>query len=220
MAKEIQASYQPGRTVYALIFNATGSVYSSATLSFVTYSATDYANYVVSLSEVALNAGIYFGNMPAVSPGVYSIIARDQTGGSTAASDPVIACGDLQWNGSAVASVADAVTSGQFSQVAPLRIARGVAVTAFPFKLVSSADHVTPFTSGTVSGQISRDGGSFGPLAAPSITELGLGWYRANLTSGDLLANTIALTFSAANAGGGTSDARDFAFVLQRTSGQ
>jgi hypothetical protein len=93
-------------------------------------------------------------------------------------------------------------------------------VTNFPFKMVSSLDHVTPFVSGVVSGQISKDGGAFGPLASGIINEIGLGWYRTTLVSGDLLCNTAALSFSAVGISGGTADQRDFSLVLQRTSGQ
>jgi hypothetical protein len=130
--------------------------------------------------------------------------------------------GDLEWNGTYVTPLSDLATSGQLGQIGPLRIARGTMLQNFQFKLVSSADHLTAFTSGVVSGQIARDGGTtFGPLQSGSFFEIGLGWYGLSaLTSGDLLANTAALVITANGISGGTSDQRDFAFVLQRTSGQ
>ena len=91
----------------------------------------------------------------------------------------------------------------------------------FPIYLVSATDHVTPFVSGVISGQISRDGGAFGALQSGAFTEIGLGTYKLQaLTSGDILCNTAALVFTGTGISGGTSDPRVFTLLLQRTSGQ
>ncbi len=114
----------------------------------------------------------------------------------------------------------DLATSGQLSLVSPVKIFRGEQILKFPFKLVSSIDHATSFTSGVCSGQISRDGGTFGALQSGAFSEVGLGWYYVQaLTSGDLLANTASLVFTANGISGGTSDQRDFGFILQKSSG-
>ena len=147
------------------------------------------------------------------------MVGKQQLAGTPAQTDPTIGVGDYNWNGSQVVPLSDLATSGQIGQIAPLKIYRGQQILNFPFRMVSSADHVTPFVSGVVSGQISRDGGAFGVLQSGAISEIGLGFYKTTLTSGDLTANTVALTFSANGISGGTADTRDFSMVLQRSSG-
>lgn len=221
MAGEIQASFQTGKTVYARIWNRTGSIYNTGTTAFETYNPANYANYPVSLSEQGSSA-MYIGTFPVAiaTGGVFSIQACQQIGGSPAQSDPIVAVGDIQWNGAATIPLSDLITSGQLSQLSPIKIARGVQVRDFKFYLVSSLDHVTPFLSGTVSGQINRDNGTWGVLAGSGIVEEGNGFYRTTLTSGDLLCNTASLLFIGANATGGNSDPRPFSLVTQKTSGQ
>lgn len=223
MAAEIQAPGPgTGRTLYSVIRNRIGQIWntSGGTGAFESYNNTFYTDYAISLSEQGGN-NYYVGTFPpAITPGLYNISAHQQLGGSPAQTDPRVATGTEQWNGSVLLPLSDLATSGQLGQIAPIRLARGVAVSGFPFKLVSSADHVTNFVSGVVSGQISRDGGSFGALQSGAFTEIGLGWYRTNLTSGDLLANQVALIFTANGVSGGQADQRDFALLLQRTSGQ
>ena len=86
--------------------------------------------------------------------------------------------------------------------------------------LKSSADHVSPFLSGQCSGQISKDGGAFVPMQSGIFTEIGQGFYKTTLTSGDTLANSLALLFNAVNLSGGQSDPLPMAILTQRTSGQ
>lgn len=224
MANEI-AGKGPGtgRTCYFTIRDRTGQIWNGS--AFEAYLTANYLNYDIALTEQGTASNFYVGTFPStISPGVYSIEAKQQAGGSVAETDVTWGTETYQWNGSATAPLSDTATSGQVGQVVPLRLARGIAVSGFPFKLVSSADHVTPFTSGIVSGQVSRDGGAFGALqsgvAVAAYAEIGRGFYRINLTSGDLLATTVALSFSAVGVSGGAADQRDFTLVLQRTSGQ
>lgn len=223
MANEIQFNYSANAAqTYFQVRNSVGQVWSTATSAFVAYATADIANYSVNATQQGSASGYYAGNFPsAIVPGVYAITAKNQTGGSPAETDPTIAVGDFQWNGSAALPLSNLVTSGQFGQNLPIRLARGTQILKFPFKLVSAIDHITPFTSGVCSGQISRDGGIFGALASGSFSEVGLGWYALQaLTSGDLLCNTASLTFTANGISGGQADPRDFALILQRTSGQ
>lgn len=223
MAGEIQASFAAGKTTYSQIRSRTGTIWntSGGTGAFEVYATANISSYAVSLSEQGSASAFYIGTFPpAIPAGIFSVLIKQQIGGSVAESDPTVAVGDLQWNGSVTLPISDLSTSGQVGQMNPLRVARGTQVLNFPFKLVSSADHVSAFTSGVVSGQISRDGGSFGPLQSGTIAEVGLGWYKTTLTSGDLLANTVALTLTAVGISGGSADAKDYALVLQRTSGQ
>lgn len=222
MAGELQVTYDASKTVYVLIFDRTGQVWNGS--SFVAYSTGDYTSYDVALTELGTASGIYTGTFPAaIVAGVYSILAKNQAGGTPAQTDAVIAVGDYQWNGTVTLPLSDLATSGQVGTATPIRMARGIAVSGFPFYMVSSADHITPFTSGVISGQISRDGGSFGALQSGLVVgayvEMGLGWYRCSLTSGDLTATTVALNFQGVGISGGSADPRNMALVLQKVSG-
>ena len=219
MANEIQVSFRAGATAYFLVRNSVGQIFNGT--SFGAYSTAAYSTYSVSMTEQGTASALYAGSFPStIAAGIYNIVAKQQLGGSVAETDPTIGVGDFNWNGSAVAPLSDTATSGQLGQVAPMRVYRGQQLLNFLFPLVSSADHITPLTSGVCSGQISRDGGSFGALQSGTITEVGLGFYKVNLTSGDLLANTAALVFTANGISGGQADPRNFSLVLQRTSGQ
>lgn len=224
MANEIQLSFQTGKTAYSVIRNQTSgylwSLSGGVTGAFEAFTSGNWGNYAISLTEEGVT-GYYKGNMPsALAAGVYAISAKQQLGASPVQTDPTVGVGDYQWNGSIVSPLSDTATSGLVGQFLPLRLFRGQMIQNFLFKMVSAADHITSFTSGVISGQIARDAGSFGVLQSGAFTEVGLGWYRTNLTSGDLLANTVALSFSANGISGGTADQRDFALVMQRTSGQ
>ncbi len=220
MTREIQCSYMTGRTVYFLVRDRTGQIWNGA--AWEAYLTADYTTYSVSMTEQGSASSFYVGNFPTtIVPGIYSICAKEQKGGTVAESDPTIATGDYQWNGVATFPLSDLATSGQLAQIGPLRIARGTMVKPFNFKMVSSADHVTNAVSGVISGQISRDAGAFGALQSGAFTEIGLGWYSLQaLTSGDTLANNVALVFTGVGVSGGQFDQRDFSFITQRTSGQ
>jgi len=229
MANEVFFSFAPGQTPYFIVFNRNGQAWNlsgGSAGAFENYTSANYVNYAISATQQGTGR-IYEGNFPSsIVAGIYSITAFNQIGGSPSESDAQVAVGDLNWNGSATLPLSDMATSGQVGQIGPIRLARGNQILNFPFKLVSSVDHITPFTSGLVSGQISKDGTSFTSLQSGlnsggvGYTEIGKGWYALNgLTSGDLLANTVALTFTATGVSGGLSDQRDFGIVLQKVSG-
>jgi hypothetical protein len=223
MAGEIQISFTASQTCYFLVRNAVAQIWSSSGAgAFGTYNTPEYADYVNQMTEQGTASAYYQGNFPStIDPGVYSITAKRQPGGSPLETDPTIATGDFQWNGTVSLPLSNLATSGQLSQVGPVKLTRGVMLENFLFTLVSSADHITPLTSGVVSGQILRDNGSFTALQSGAFTEKGMGVYRLQaLTSGDLLCNTAALVFSAVGVSGGASDNRVFSLVLQRSSGQ
>lgn len=221
MAGELQSSFSSGKTCYFLIRDRTGQIWNTSTSAFVAYATASYSNFTISATEQGTASSYYAATFPsAIVAGTYSVVMKNQAGGTAAETDATVAAGNVEWNGTAIAPISDTATSGLVGQGLPLRMARGVMVQNFKFKLVSATDHVTPFTSGVCSGQINRDNGTFGALQSGTFTEEGLGFYRVTLTSGDVLANTIGLSFSATGVSGGTSDARDFSVVLQRTSGQ
>lgn len=218
MASEISAVFTTGRNLYALVRSSTGRIWNGT--SFETYATGNYSNYPVAMTQQGTSESFYAGNFPlAITAGVYNIVVKARTGVSPAETDPAVAMGSLQWNGSSVFSPSDLPTSGQLSRYLPITAYQGQMISPFKFKLVSAADSRTPFTSGTVSGQISRDTGFFGPLESGSFVELGLGWYATTLTSGDMNARSVALNFTATRSGGGVSDPRDFLLLLQTTSG-
>jgi hypothetical protein len=222
MAGEIQYSFKPGTTSYALIRNRAGQIWSTSggTGAFESYDNDHYADYDITTTEQGASA-YFVGSLPAAIPaGVYNIVGKQQLGGSPAQTDPTVAMGDLQWNGTVVLPLSDLTTSGQLARVTPVAMARSEMVPHYPIYLVSAADHVTPMTSGVVSGQIARDNGSFTALQSGAITERGLGTYTVQaLTSGDLDARTARLVFTAAGVSGGTSDPLVINLVLQRSSG-
>lgn len=224
MANEIQYSASHGLTSYFLVFGRTGLVWntSGGTGAFASYNSTFFSSYTISATELGTASHQYAGTFPAAIPaGTYGINARQQIAGSPDETDPTIAAGNFEWNGSLTLPLSDLATSGQVGQGFPIRLARGVQILNVPLYFKSSADHITPFTSGVVSGQIARDGGSFGPLQSGAFTETGLGWFTLQaLTSGDLLANTVKLNFSCNGISGYSADPIPMAFILQRTSGQ
>lgn len=224
MSNELQFP-GPGsqRTVYSVIYNRTGQVWSTSggMGAFENFTSGNWGSYAVSCSEQGVS-NFYTSTFPtAIVPGVYGVIARNQAGGSPLQTDVQCAQGDFQWNGSVALPLSDLATSGQVGSFAPLRVARGVMIQNFPIYLKSSADHVSPLLSGVISGQIARDGSTtFGPLQSGAFTETGMGYYNLSaLTSGDLLANTVKLLFTGTGISGGTSDPLPISFILQRTSG-
>lgn len=221
MAGEIGFDFNTGGNCYVQIRNRTsGYIWNGSAFEAYSQLSGNIASYAVGVTEQG-NSAHYVGNMPAaIPPGVYDVTAKQKIQAPYLETDRVVAAGEINWNGSIAVPLSDLATSGQIGQIGPVRIARGTMIQNFPFKLVSSLDHITPFTSGVCSGQIARDNGTFGPLQSGVITEKGLGWYNLSaLTSGDLLANTAALVITANGISGGASDQRDFAFVLQKVSG-
>lgn len=216
MANEIQYSFTHGQTTYALIRNNIGQIWNNPTSSFQSYQSANYSGYPIAGAEQGAASAFYTASMPAACPaGSYNVVAKQQLSTNPAETDPTIDAGSVNWNGSSVAQLSDIPTSGT---VQPIQLQRGVMISNYEFYLRSSADHVTPFTSGTCSGQISKDGGAFGPLQSGAFTEVGLGFYRVNLTSGDLSCNTMALLFTATSPVG-ASDPLPQTFVLQHASG-
>jgi hypothetical protein len=207
-----------GATLYYTVMGSGNSIWSTSGGGggFEAFAAANWADYAVTLTEQGAT-NVYKGNFPSSAPaGVYDIDARRQTGASPATTDASVAGGEVEWAGNKRLPLSDLATSGQLASVGPVRLTAGHAVSGFPVYLKSATDHVTPLTSGVVSGQISRNGGDFGPLQSGAFSEIGQGWYKVNLTSGDLNAVTVAMLFTANQISGGASDPVPMAFVLQR----
>lgn len=218
MANELQGSYVANASVYALLRTTTAQIWSVASTAFQNYNSSNYSGYAISATQQGVASAYYTASMPAVPAGTYNAVFKNQTAGFPQESDATVDAGSIDWNGSGVAQLSDISISGL---ALPVQIQRGTAVPNYPFYLRSSVDHITPFTSGIVSGQIARDNGLFGPLQSGAFTEIGHGFYVVqSLTSGDTNAGTFSLLFTANNISGGSSDPLPQTFITQRSSGQ
>jgi len=218
MANELQGSFADNKQCYFLIRDRNAQIWSTVTNSLTSYLSANYSGYAITATEQGTSA-FYVGNFPSTAgPGDYGVIMKQQLGADPAETDPTVDVGTVPWNGINVAQLADIQVSGV--ALSPIMLPRGWMVQNFPVYFRSSADHVTPMTSGVVSGQISRDGGAFGPLQSGAFTETGLGFYSLQaLTSGDLAANTISLLFTCNGISGGAADPVPQSYILQRISG-
>jgi len=80
----------------------------------------------------------------------------------------------------------------------PGSIPKGVALSDFPFVLVSSVDHRTPTAGLTATAYILKDAGSF--VAAGVVTEVAYGVYKISLTAAEMNADKITLMITATGA--------------------
>lgn len=80
----------------------------------------------------------------------------------------------------------------------PAGVPKNVALSNFPFLMVSSSNHITPATGKTVTATISKDGGSFA-ACSNSVTELANGVYVIDLTQTEMNASLITLKFTASD---------------------
>lgn len=77
----------------------------------------------------------------------------------------------------------------------PSGIAKNVALSNLMFTMVLSNDGKTPATGKTLIAQISKDGGAFANCSN-SISEVGEGWYKIDLTQSEMNADIVALKFT------------------------
>ena len=104
MANEIQATYDPNTTLYALIFNAAGQVWrNNAPQQFLAYAPGAIGVYDIPLSEIATNSGQYRADWPDhanMIVGDYSVVLFEQAGGGPASTDERIGeTGIMYWDG-------------------------------------------------------------------------------------------------------------------------
>lgn len=91
-----------------------------------------------------------------------------------------------------------AQTGDTYPLASGLRIKKNTALSAFPFRMVLSSDHITASTGATVTATRSLDGGAFA-ACANSATEVSVGQYIINLNATDTNANTVVFRFTAAS---------------------
>jgi hypothetical protein len=98
MANEFQVDYIPGATVYFLVRDYLGRIWSTVASSFGTYATVTLANYDVSATEQGTASGYYVADAPAGLPkGVYNVVAKVQAGGSPSEVDLTIGFGTLEF---------------------------------------------------------------------------------------------------------------------------
>jgi hypothetical protein len=78
-------------------------------------------------------------------------------------------------------------------------IQKGAALTKFQFLMTDSTDH-NPATGLTVTGTVSKDGGSYATISPDSITEVANGMYEVDLSATEMNANNVSLRFTATGA--------------------
>lgn len=78
-------------------------------------------------------------------------------------------------------------------------IRKNVALSAFPFFMADSSDHISAKTGLTITAQRSIDGAAFA-ACANSATEVANGMYKIDLAAADLNGDTITLRFTATGA--------------------
>lgn len=220
MANEVQfRGPGAGAQCYFTIHNQTSGMIwntSGGTGAYEGFNSGNWSVYAISASEQGLS-NFFVGNIPAAVPaGVLSIDVRQSVTGGELQTDPGVAAGDIQWNGSTVVPLSNLATSGQLASFMPVQLARGQAVSGFPLYFKSSLDHVTPLVSGVCSGSVSKNGGLFGPLQSGIFNEIGLGAYTVGLTSGDVNAESLMFLFTATNVSGPVSDPLPIAILTMK----
>lgn len=111
MAQELYTSATTGQTLYAIVFGSQGQLWNGT--AFETPDASNWANYVVSMSESG-TSGVYRGDFPGITaPGNYPFEVRVQASEAPAAPDVLAATGIVVWTGTA-----EDVTSLTASEIA------------------------------------------------------------------------------------------------------
>lgn len=218
MSAEIGFDFVTGQTCYLQIRSqASGSIWNGSTFEAYSSNSGNLSSYAISTSEQGTASAHYVANMPtSIGAGVYDVTAKQKLNAWYAESDPTVANGQEQWNGTKNVPLSDLATSGAIGRLLPAPFPKGQSYNNFMFKMVSATDHVTPFTSGSITGQANLDGAGFSNLQSGSYLEQGAGWYSClYLTSGDLNGNSVALKFTATGVSGGTADQRDFLITTQ-----
>jgi len=99
---------------------------------------------------------------------------------------------DLQFEGQTVFASGTgtgqlSLASGKVDIAGDFRIRKNTALAAFPFRMTDSADHVTPKTGLTVTGQVSLNGGAFAGLVEIIPGSSNEDWVLFHLPDGEVL---------------------------------
>ena len=101
MAGELQIRHTTGATgVYAMVFDATGSVWATDSSAFETYATVDITDYDIAFGELGTASQIFTATFPsAIAAGDYHIIVKDGSG-TAAEADTYVTDYWVQWSGS------------------------------------------------------------------------------------------------------------------------
>jgi len=113
LAQDIQVSYQPGKTLYAIVLNSAGQAWTG--YAFEAPVTGDWASYANALTE-ATGTGLYFAAFPGgiTEPGPYRVVVYAQAGGSPSyANDTVVSEGLAQWTGAGLVTAVGGFGTGQ-----------------------------------------------------------------------------------------------------------
>jgi len=100
MAGELQIRHTTGATgVYAMVFNATGSVWATDSSAFETYATVDTTDYDIAFSELGIASQIFTATFPAsIAAGIYHIFVKDGSG-TAAEADTYVTDYWAEWDG-------------------------------------------------------------------------------------------------------------------------
>jgi hypothetical protein len=108
MASEIRGVSSSG-TLYARVMNASGQIWNTAALTFEDYTASDYTDYDITMTQQG-SSGVYVGDFPSniTTAGTYEFFVHIQSGGTPAEGDTIVNTGRIEWTGSAATSTSTA----------------------------------------------------------------------------------------------------------------
>ena len=101
MAGELQIRHTTAATgVYAMVFNATGSVWATDSSAFEVYATVDITDYDIAFTELGTASQIFTATFPtAIAAGIYHIFVKDGSG-TAAEADTYVTDYWVEWDGS------------------------------------------------------------------------------------------------------------------------
>ena len=121
MANEIHCAHRAtGKTLYALIRNATGSVWNGTI--FTAYATANLWTYTVYFTEQGTASRYYTGTFPSVAAGIYNIAVYERPGGSAAEGDPLVATGSIYWDGSVVSYLVTGPSAADYTTARAVKL--------------------------------------------------------------------------------------------------
>jgi hypothetical protein len=114
MAREIRGVAGTGNTLYARVMNRAGLWWNTSTSAFEAYTAANWANYRIAMTEQG-SSGVYVADFPSAiqTSGTYYYYVHVQAGGSAAEGDVILNTGTVDWTGSSsISGVASGAMSG------------------------------------------------------------------------------------------------------------
>lgn len=117
MAGEIQLAHNAtGKTLYALVRNATGSVWNASASAFQAYATANLSAYALTLAEQGTASRYYVGPFPtAIAAGTYAVAAYERAGAGPAEGDTLAAAGNVEWDGAALVALSSRLPTSAYT---------------------------------------------------------------------------------------------------------